>query len=67
MVAVTKVLSVVVMVLVPGGLLVAAAFVLARLVAQQMRADEGPQGRRLARAMASIHWRDVVREAKRLV
>ncbi len=44
MVAVTKVLSVVVMVLVPGGLLIAAAYVLARLVTQQMKLEQGPQG-----------------------
>lgn len=67
MVAASKVLSVLVMVVVPGGLLVAAAFVLARLVTQQMRLEEGPHGRRFARAVAAIHWRDVVREAKRLL
>lgn len=67
MVAASKVLSVLVMVVVPGGLLVAAAFVLARLVTQQMRLEEGPQGRRFARAVAAVRWRDVVREAKRLV
>lgn len=67
MIAVSKVFSVLLMVVVPGGLLVAAAFVLARLVAQQMRHEEGPQGHRLARAMASIHWRDIVKETKRLL
>ncbi|MDP1920734.1 MAG: hypothetical protein Q8L14_31115 [Myxococcales bacterium] len=65
MVAAAKVLSVVVMALVPGGLLIALAFVLARLVTQQMQLEEGPQGRRLARAVAHVRWRDVVREARR--
>lgn len=65
MVAAAKVVSVVVMALVPGGLLIALAFVLARLVTQQMQLEEGPQGRRLARAVAQVRWRDVVREARR--
>ncbi len=65
-VAVTKVLSVVVMVLVPGGLLIAAAYVLARLVTQQMKLEQGPQGQRLARAVATVRWSDVMRETRKL-
>lgn len=65
MVGALRFLSVLLVVLVPGGLLVAAAVVLARLVAQQMRLEEGPQGRRLARAVATVRWRDVVKEARR--
>lgn len=65
MVAAAKVVSVVLMALVPGGLLIALAFVLARLVTQQMQLEEGPQGRRLARAVAHVRWQDVVREARR--
>jgi hypothetical protein len=64
MVAATKTLGMVLMVVVPGGLLILSAFVLARVVAQQMRAAEGPQGRRLARAVATVRWRDVVRETR---
>lgn len=66
MVAVTKALGVVVMVLVPGGLLIAAAFVLARLVAHQMRVEQGQKGQRLARAVATVRWADVVRETRAL-
>lgn len=66
MVAVSKVLSVVVMVLVPGGLLIAAAYVLARLVTQQMKLEQGPQGQRLARAVATVRWSDVMRETRKL-
>lgn len=66
MVAVSKVLSVVVMVLVPGGLLIAAAYVLARLVTQQMKLEQGPQGHRLARAVATVRWSDVMRETRKL-
>lgn len=64
MVGAAKILSVVVMVVVPGALAVAVAWVLARVLVQQMRLDEGPQGRRLARAVARVRWRDVVREAR---
>jgi hypothetical protein len=65
MVATAKLLSVVVLVLVPGGLLIAAALVLAKLVTQQMQLEQGPHRRRLVRAVAQVRWRDVVREARR--
>ncbi|MCA2979232.1 MAG: hypothetical protein INH41_02340 [Myxococcaceae bacterium] len=67
MMATTKTLGLLLMVLVPGGLLVLGAIVLARLVAQQARAGQGPHGRRLARALATVRWRDVVRETRSLV
>jgi hypothetical protein len=66
MVAATKTVGLMLMVVVPGGLLLLSAFVLARLVAQQMRAIEGPQGRRLARAVATVRVRDVIRETRAL-
>lgn len=67
MVAAARILSVVVMVVMPGGLLIAAAYVLARLVTQQLKLEqEGPQGQRLARAVAAVRWRDVVRETRAL-
>jgi pilus assembly protein TadC len=66
MVAVSRVLSVVVMVLLPGGLLIAAAWVLSRMVLHQMQLEEGSQSHRLARAMATVKFRDVVRETRRL-
>jgi len=65
MVGAAKFFSVVVVLLVPGGLLVAMAFVLARLVSHQMQLEQGPHRQRLARAVASVRWRDVVREARR--
>jgi hypothetical protein len=67
MVAASRVFSVVVMVLVPGSLLVVAAWVLARLVASQMRQGDGPQTRRLARAVATVRLKDVVKEARALL
>jgi hypothetical protein len=67
MVAASRVFSVVVMVLVPGSLLVVAAWVMARLVVSQMRHGDGPHGRRLARAVATVRLKDVVREARALL
>lgn len=67
MMATTKTLGLLLVVLVPGGLLVLGAVVLARLVAQQARGEPGPHGRRLARALATVRWRDVVRETRSLV
>lgn len=52
------------MVVVPGGLLIAGAWVLARLVVARMRLEEGPQSRRLARAVATLRWRDVYQHAR---
>lgn len=56
----------VVLVVVPGALLIATAWVLARLVSQQLKALEGTSGPRLARAVAAVRWSDVVREARAL-
>lgn len=53
------------MVVVPGGLLVLAAFVLARVVVEQMRLEQGPGGRRFARAVAQVRLRDVWSTARR--
>jgi hypothetical protein len=47
-------------------LLIAAAYVLARLVTQQMKLEQGPQGQRLARAVATVRWSDVMRETRKL-
>src|SRR5690348_283792 len=46
MAGVAKVLGVLVMAVVPGGLLFLAAFVLARALAEAVRREEGPTGRR---------------------
>jgi hypothetical protein len=51
----------------PGGLLVLAAWILARVVRTQMQQVQGAQGARLARAVASVRWRDVWAETKTAV
>lgn len=53
-----------VLVVVPGGLLVLAAWVLARALAVQARREEGTAPRRYARAMATVEWPRVWRHAR---
>ena len=64
MAAVAKILGVMVMAVVPGGLLFLAAFVLARAVADAVRREEGSTGRRVAKAFAQVRLRDVWTSAK---
>lgn len=53
-----------VMVVVPGGLLVLAAWVLARALAVQARQERGSAPRRYARAVAAVEWPQVWRHAR---
>lgn len=64
MVAVLRVLGLMVMAVVPGGLLVLAAFILGRAVAERVRLEQGTAGRRFARAVAQVRWRDVWASAR---
>jgi len=57
--AVLRILGLLVMAVVPGGLLVLAAWVLGKAVAERVKLEEGTAGRRLARAVAQVRWRDV--------
>jgi hypothetical protein len=59
--------TLVVVMVFPGALLVLAAWVLAHAVAERMRAEQGTQGRRLARAVATVRLREVWSQARRLV
>jgi len=52
------------MVVLPGGLLIVTAWLLAGLLADRMREEQGPHGRRLVRAVATLSWRDVWTVAK---
>ncbi len=54
-----RLLTVTLMVVVPGGLLVLAAFVLGRAITRQMQLEQGTNGHRFARAVSTIHFRDV--------
>ncbi len=63
MAAVIRVVVMLVMAVIPGGLLVFSAFVLARLVAARVRTQQGPH--RLSQAVASIAVRDVWNETRR--
>ena len=62
-----RVLGVVLVAVTPGGLLVLAAWLLARAVAESMRTEHGPRGRRLVRAVARVRWRAVWDQARRAV
>ena len=63
MAAAIRVVAVVLMAVIPGGLLVFSAFVLARLVATRVKNQTGPH--RLTQAVASIAVRDVWNETRR--
>jgi len=49
----------------PGGWLVLGAWMLARIVGEKMRSEQGPQGRRLYRALAGLRFDDVRAAARR--
>lgn len=56
----TRVLTLTLLLVLPGGLVVLLAWVLARTIAQQMRLQEvGTGGQRFARAVATVRLRDV--------
>ena len=63
MAAAMRVVAMVLMAVVPGGLLVFSAFVLARLVAARVRAAQGPH--RFGHALASMTVQDVWKETRR--
>lgn len=67
MASVARVMSLILVVVVPGGLLVLGAFAMARVVAEKMRLDEGSGRLRLARAVSQVRLRDVWREARQVV
>lgn len=62
-----RVAGLVVVAVTPGGLLVIAAFLLARAVNTAMRLEAGPSGRRLARAVARVRLKDVWAQARRVL
>jgi hypothetical protein len=64
MLAVLRVVGILAMAVIPGGLLVLAAFILGKAVAERVRLEQGTAGRRLARAVAQVRWRDVWASAR---
>lgn len=54
-----RLMTLTMMVFLPGGLLVLGAYMLARTVATQMRLEQGTGGRRFARAVSAVRLRDV--------
>lgn len=58
-----RTLGLMVMVVVPGGLVVLSAYILARVVAEKARLEDGPTGRRFAKAFSAVRLKDVMRVA----
>ena len=54
-----RLMTLTLVVLMPGGLLMLAAYVLARTVSRQMQLEQGTQGHRFARAVSAVRFRDV--------
>jgi hypothetical protein len=54
-----RLITLTLVVLLPGGLLVLAAYMLARAIARQMELEQGTQGHRFARAVSAVRMRDV--------
>jgi hypothetical protein len=64
MAALMKMLAVVLMAVIPGGLLCLTAFILAKIVAARVRSvEQGPH--RYRRALANLSFRDVWNETRR--
>jgi hypothetical protein len=58
-----RTLGMLLMVVLPGGLVVLSAYILARVVAEKARLEDGPTGRRFARAFSAVRLKDVMRVA----
>ncbi len=67
MLAMFRSFGVMLMVLVPGGLLVLASFILARVLVERMKLEHGSNRRRLARAFATVRWPDVWRQTRAVI
>jgi hypothetical protein len=59
-----KVLGLLVMAVVPGGLLALVTFMLVRAMLSRVRLEQGTAGQRFTRAFAAVRWRDVWTSAK---
>jgi hypothetical protein len=65
MAAVLKTLSMVLLVILPGGLLVLAAFAVARVIAQKWQETSDHRPAQMVRAVANVNLKDVWSEARR--
>lgn len=54
-----RLITLTLLVLLPGGLLMVAAYILARTISRQMELEQGTQGHRFARAVSTVRFRDV--------
>ena len=54
-----RLMTLTLVVLMPGGLLMLAAYMLARTISRKMQLEQGTQGHRFARAVSAVRFRDV--------
>lgn len=54
-----RLMTLTLLVVVPGGLLALGAYMLARAIARQMQLEQGTNGHRFARAVSTVSLRDV--------
>ena len=59
-----RLLTLTLMAVVPGGLLVLAAFMLGRAIVRQMQLEQGTHGHRFARAVSTIRLGEVWSQAR---
>lgn len=59
-----RAMTVVMMLVLPGGLVALAAWLFARAVVAHLQHEQGPHGRRLMRAMSAVRLSDVWRDAR---
>lgn len=65
MVALLKTVTMLLLVIMPGGLLVLAAFALARVIAQKWNETSDHRPAQMVRAVANVNLKDVWSEARR--
>lgn len=59
-----RLLTVTLLVLLPGGLVLLAAYLLTRAIARQMQLEQGTSGHRFARAVSTVRLREVWSHAR---
>jgi hypothetical protein len=62
-----RVSTLVLVMVTPGALVVVAAWVLAVVLVERMRAEQGSPGRRLARAVTGVRLREIWSQARGLL
>ncbi len=67
MITMVRALGILLMMLMPGGLVLLALFIVSRVIAEGMRREQGSSSHRFARAFASVRWPEIWREARAVI